>query len=345
MIGVETDIQGARINDDSSLAVANVPLVGTAALGTGLATAPVTAGSSFWGSPTADVYSVSAGRYVETINITAVSSDVGKTLNITGPGAGTAGTPVVLTLGANTITLAPGQTLATPPLLGTATYVESPLKWGATGTVSGVTGAHSWGPAASAIPTGSTATVTITASAADVANGATVQISGTGAPTTQTLVAGVNTIKLAAGQYITPSGLITPTDTVKTALVTPLASGSAHATINWFGTTRARAGVLLGSNVLFYGTAGVAYGGVSSTGTSSLDNFSDSATKWGYVLGAGAEWKIDHHWSVKGEYLFVDLGANNLLGNATAINTSGAGGNGKADNQINAVRLGLNYKF
>ena len=90
-------------------------------------------------------------------------------------------------------------------------------------------------------------------------------------------------------------------------------SGSKLPRIDWFGTLRARAGVLIGSNVLVYGTGGMAYGGF--IGDANL----------GWTAGSGAEWKIDPKWSVKGEYLYVDLES--------------------AVPPVDVFRIGVNYKL
>jgi outer membrane immunogenic protein len=70
----------------------------------------------------------------------------------------------------------------------------------------------------------------------------------------------------------------------------------------------------------------------------------------GWTVGAGAEWMVAQHWSIKGEYLFYDLGSV-TLNNAFFVTNGGgtpffgatiasrAGYNG------NIVRLGVNYHF
>jgi outer membrane immunogenic protein len=97
----------------------------------------------------------------------------------------------------------------------------------------------------------------------------------------------------------------------------------------WFGTLRARAGVAL-NNVLIYGTAGLAYGGLRAE-TSLL---TESKTHVGWTAGAGVEVGFAPNWTGKIEYLYVDLSdrAYSLTGVDNGLESS-------------IIRLGLNYRF
>jgi outer membrane immunogenic protein len=111
-------------------------------------------------------------------------------------------------------------------------------------------------------------------------------------------------------------------DSVVQALGPPLfAAGSfAHTvttSLDWFGTVRGRIGFLATPNLLLYGTGGLAYGQVRSSAISvfpppgSIDTYAGSIsdTRVGWTAGAGGEWLIGNGWSIKAEYLFVDLGS------------------------------------
>ena len=86
--------------------------------------------------------------------------------------------------------------------------------------------------------------------------------------------------------------------------------------IPWFGTFRLRAGWVPMDTLLIYGTAGAAYGEVNSTSTGtfpppgSADTYTNSVSRnqirW--TAGAGLEWMFASSWSLKAEYLYVDLG-------------------------------------
>jgi len=89
--------------------------------------------------------------------------------------------------------------------------------------------------------------------------------------------------------------------------------GTANTRLDWFGTVRGRVGFLPIDKLMLYGTGGLAYGSIRSdylTGVngSPLIATSVQTTRVGYAVGAGAEGAIDRHWSVKGEYLYMDFG-------------------------------------
>jgi len=97
----------------------------------------------------------------------------------------------------------------------------------------------------------------------------------------------------------------------------------------WFGTLRARVGVAF-NNVLLYATGGLAYGDLKGE----FLGLTETKTEFGWTGGIGAEYGFLPNWSVKAEYLYMDLGSR-------AFSITGA------DNALHAnmVRLGLNYHF
>ena len=102
------------------------------------------------------------------------------------------------------------------------------------------------------------------------------------------------------------------------ASVTTNQSNSEH--IDWFGTVRAKVGFAQ-NDWLFYGSAGWAYGNVTTSGgfvASAVPlNFggSNSTTKIGWAAGAGLDYALTSNWIVGVEYLYVDLGTCILHGN------------------------------
>ena len=82
----------------------------------------------------------------------------------------------------------------------------------------------------------------------------------------------------------------------------------------WFGTFRGRAGFTVTPSFLLYATGGLAFGQVKSASavafTATTDVYAGSLdeTRFGWTVGAGGEWMIAPKWSIKAEYLFVDLG-------------------------------------
>jgi outer membrane immunogenic protein len=113
--------------------------------------------------------------------------------------------------------------------------------------------------------------------------------------------------------------------------------------IDWFGTVRGRAGVLVSPKVLLYATGGLAYGQVDSNETIGvLPGFSSSNTNVGWTVGAGIEGVVGGNWTAKLEYLYVDLGR--VSGSFTVpAGTLISYYNSRITD--NVLRVGLNYKF
>lgn len=133
------------------------------------------------------------------------------------------------------------------------------------------------------------------------------------------------------------------------AIVGPLAGAAqTFATDqNWLMTVRPRLGLLLQPQVLAYVTGGLAFGNVDHSVTlagpglvGSGASSSDTATGW--TLGGGVEWGLDRNWSLKAEYLYVDLGSTTLVTPATA---SFAATRTTFDDASHLWRAGLNYRF
>jgi outer membrane immunogenic protein len=119
--------------------------------------------------------------------------------------------------------------------------------------------------------------------------------------------------------------------------------------IDWFGTVRARGGVLVTPMVLLYATGGLAYGEVATNETvGALSTaFSTNSTNVGWTVGAGVEGVIGGNWTARLEYLYVDLGH----ASGSFLTTIGALGGGAISSSYNShitdniVRVGINYKF
>ena len=80
--------------------------------------------------------------------------------------------------------------------------------------------------------------------------------------------------------------------------------------ITSLGTVRGRLGYAF-DRTLIYVTGGLAYGHVSNSYwyyDYSPYDFNVSGMRAGWVVGAGVEQAIDHHWSISAKALYVDLG-------------------------------------
>ena len=121
----------------------------------------------------------------------------------------------------------------------------------------------------------------------------------------------------------------------------------ADTTVDWFGTARVRGGFLVTPELLLYATGGLAWGSVDTSydfdlagvGVASND---ESTTHMGWTLGGGAEFALSDNLSLKAEYLYVDLGEEEVFDDDIA-NV----GNVQLDQDLtfHTVRAGLNFRF
>jgi outer membrane immunogenic protein len=151
------------------------------------------------------------------------------------------------------------------------------------------------------------------------------------------------------------AGIASPSSTViaafpGSATVLPLQTGYARA-LDDLGTVRARVGYLATPSWLLYATGGLAYGetklqtafacatcGPPANTVNLTDNW-----QVGWTAGAGVEWRFAPQWSVKAEYLYVDLGnisntINYNYGPSSSLTST-------YHERDNIVRAGINYKF
>jgi outer membrane immunogenic protein len=118
--------------------------------------------------------------------------------------------------------------------------------------------------------------------------------------------------------------------------------------VRWFGTARARAGVVVDDLLLFV-TGGLAYANIRHdfTVTDSftlpqVESFSANKDRWGGVAGFGVEWAWAPNWSVKFEGLYIKF---------KEVTTIGFSPNGPStvhfDNQDSMwiTRIGINYRL
>jgi outer membrane immunogenic protein len=104
---------------------------------------------------------------------------------------------------------------------------------------------------------------------------------------------------------------------------------------------RARLGYAA-DRVLFYGTAGGAFGDISS----GINGSFQSSTKAGWTAGAGIEAAFTDNLTARIEYLFMSL-QNGSCNNASncGLDAPGVPANDTVKFSTSMIRLGLDYKF
>jgi outer membrane immunogenic protein len=154
-------------------------------------------------------------------------------------------------------------------------------------------------------------------------------------------VYGLETDLSGTGLKSSMSGGLTST------LPCPGDAASTSAKIDWYGTARGRVG-WAASNVLFYGTGGLAYGQVdlsSSYTTLSLStNAQTSSTRAGWVAGAGIEYLLQPNLTLNIGYQYVDLGTASLASSTVSGGFSVAQ-TASAHAAFSVVTVGFNWRF
>lgn len=116
--------------------------------------------------------------------------------------------------------------------------------------------------------------------------------------------------------------------------------------IDSFGTARARIGYAWG-RFMAYGTGGFAWAHENMTRTqqsgtvnAAIPGIIEEATAFapGWAAGLGFEWGVSPGWTLRAEYMHLDLAAQNFT-------FPQAGQSIEASARINAFRLGVNYIF
>jgi outer membrane immunogenic protein len=147
-----------------------------------------------------------------------------------------------------------------------------------------------------------------------------------------------------------------------TANINYAANAYEQVSVHWLSTVRGRLGFAAQDRLLLFVTGGLAVGRVSTQGSVNIaipgftpDSWfgTNSETRFGGVIGGGAEWAFSNHWSAKAEYLWYDLGSIHHSLNCTGATFPCGGitgqyatlGNTSSSVYGSIVRVGLNYKI
>jgi outer membrane immunogenic protein len=104
----------------------------------------------------------------------------------------------------------------------------------------------------------------------------------------------------------------------------------------WLGTIRGRGGYAWDRWLAFV-TGGGAFGNIQA---SAAGTPTESSSRFGWTLGGGVEYAFAGPWSLKAEYLYVDLGNFSCSANACGVPAPTT-----VSHTVNIVRAGLNYRF
>lgn len=136
---------------------------------------------------------------------------------------------------------------------------------------------------------------------------------------------------------------------------------SATSELNWFGTARTRAGVVV-DNLLLYVTGGFAFANFDRTLAYTANPFpfgaraatvTDSSTRVGFAVGAGTEWNLGNNWSFGSEFLYLGFQKDELsftcsaggVGSSCPALTPARTYNFTFNDSVWVARFNLNYRF
>jgi outer membrane immunogenic protein len=121
--------------------------------------------------------------------------------------------------------------------------------------------------------------------------------------------------------------------------------------MDWFGTARVRVGFTPVDRLLVYATGGVAFADVNQSVRVTFNPIaggdffgSRGDTKVGWTVGGGLEYAFTKNLSLKGEYLYYDLGSENIV-LTDPVRFPADSVTYNVDTKGHIVRAGLNYKF
>ena len=123
--------------------------------------------------------------------------------------------------------------------------------------------------------------------------------------------------------------------------------------IDWLALATARAGFVVGDRLMLYGKGGIAIAEEQHTAVATQSpnsaNYIGKAVHTGAVVGAGAEYAFAPNWSVKAEYDYIRMFAQQVQLNGTVVDSGASISNVLAANKItqdlHLVKFGVNYHF
>ena len=138
--------------------------------------------------------------------------------------------------------------------------------------------------------------------------------------------------------------------TINTSVLPGPIQSSTSQKLEWFGTGRARAGITATDTLLLYVTGGVAFGSVNHffsafNNAGSFNTTNTTNTYAGWTAGAGFEWGFAPNWSVKAEYLYIDLGRHTFSTVGSGTTPVGASIDSTFQDKFQIARIGLNYRW
>jgi outer membrane immunogenic protein len=126
---------------------------------------------------------------------------------------------------------------------------------------------------------------------------------------------------------------------IKGSSACPVATFTCATSESWLATARARLG-MAANEWLFYVTGGGAFGDAQIGVTGPVTFGGQSVNRAGWTVGGGTEYGFAPSWTLKAEYLHVDLGTSGCaIPNCSTFSVA------NVPLRTKIVRAGLNYRF
>jgi len=117
--------------------------------------------------------------------------------------------------------------------------------------------------------------------------------------------------------------------------------------MNWFATVTGKIGVTITPQLLVYAKGGAAFMETDYTDEAADATYratgDDSHTGW--TAGGGATYALDAHWSVFGEYNYLDFGSSRVTLTSEIDTATYPDWINRYDHKVHAVIFGANYRF
>lgn len=128
----------------------------------------------------------------------------------------------------------------------------------------------------------------------------------------------------------------------RSAVITPAFGDTYFTRIRSFGDIKGRLGYSTGPALLFV-SGGAAVGDIQHRYDAALNplsaSFVQNNTRWGWTVGAGAEYMFAPNWSAKVEYNYIDFGKSTIQYTPVVANRS------EWTDTVHTVKAGVNYHF
>ena len=127
--------------------------------------------------------------------------------------------------------------------------------------------------------------------------------------------------------------------------------------IDWLALASARAGFVVGDRLMLYGKGGLAIAEEQHTATATQSvpamsiNMSGKAVHTGVVVGAGGEYAFAPNWSIKAEYDYIKMFAQqvqftaNVVGGPFGVGATTVQTADRITQDLHLVKFGVNYHF